>query len=593
MGDLQVNNQEAVRWKYSIQSSGRSLATFLGDVEIDGGLNIIQYAVTPQEFGALGNGSHDDTSAIQQAVNTGFPVVFPLGLTYLITSPITATAPVILLGTGATILGDCSTFQLYGAAVSNSVIIGFNFQPVTTPTTINNNPQTWTQTLGMVTASFNGYMPTSQDAIWASLSAPVQNQQNVRAYQRPGIWVKVTNANPITNIYIANIRGLASSIVLEGCQYSKVENCTLTGNTGEATILLNNGINYDTTGTLLAYTIPRGIGNKILNNDLSFASYCGIALGGNDAFTISGNSCYNNGESAIKTLPHDGSAQYTTAVACTSGVVSGNTSFWQYYDGLDIGSVYGVPGYLPAMTCVTGNTSYQNRATGITVEGTLNMSVVGNMCWENGTDGINYTGSWGAVSGNMCRANCKFGPTGVNNQWGTQQMWDLFIAGDAVASSGNSVVCSYVPYTYAYVHEGSVANAGVPTPSLEGTDSANSVAGLTSAMYIYATIPTDRRLQSTTNVTATNGKVDSGASVVIATAGTYVTVVSNTTGMILLRDAAGGVALYTFDPIGGAPVAITPSTIAGLLVQSSGGNFQITVASGAPRTIGFLALLTQ
>lgn len=50
-------------------------------------LQTINYEITPQLFGAVADGLTDDTIAIQDALNSGFPVYFPAG-TYLVTSPL-------------------------------------------------------------------------------------------------------------------------------------------------------------------------------------------------------------------------------------------------------------------------------------------------------------------------------------------------------------------------------------------------------------------------------------------------------------------------------------------------------------------------
>ena len=206
--------------------------------------------------------------------------------------------------------------------------------------------------------------------------------------------------------------------------------------------------------------------------------------------------------------------------------------------------------------------------------------------------GINGTSQLSSYTGNTTRANSMFtGSTGVNNQWGSAQSYEIQIDGDANTSSGNNMHATYVPNTYGYVHAGAL---GVnPTTGAEGSDSGNSCFG--APMFVSPNIPTDRRgVISLTNVQAGNGKIDSGASVTIPALNTYATVLSSTTGIIVMRDnTSGGIAVYTFDPIGGVPVAITNS-ITGLAVQSTGGNFNVTVTSGTvPRSIGYLALLSQ
>lgn len=49
--------------------------------------------LTPEDFGALGNGIADDTSAVQAALNSGEPVFFQDGATYRITDTVTISTP--------------------------------------------------------------------------------------------------------------------------------------------------------------------------------------------------------------------------------------------------------------------------------------------------------------------------------------------------------------------------------------------------------------------------------------------------------------------------------------------------------------------
>lgn len=77
----------------------------------------IGWAVTPQDFGALGNNSADDTAAFQAAINRAIashkPLLIPTG-TYRIYSALSVS------GTGA------SGFRMFGASRATSVILNMN-----------------------------------------------------------------------------------------------------------------------------------------------------------------------------------------------------------------------------------------------------------------------------------------------------------------------------------------------------------------------------------------------------------------------------------------------------------------------------------
>ncbi len=88
------------------------------------------YYVTPEDYGAVGDGSTDDTNAFSQACNSGKPVVLTGGKTYLIDT-VTVTNPLIIIGNFATISTTASnalkgTFIIRANATS-AIISDVNF----------------------------------------------------------------------------------------------------------------------------------------------------------------------------------------------------------------------------------------------------------------------------------------------------------------------------------------------------------------------------------------------------------------------------------------------------------------------------------
>jgi hypothetical protein len=70
--------------------------------------------VTPFNFGAKGDGVTDDTTAVQDAVTTGY-CTLPAGFTFKVTSPIQVPAGGVLIGQGITSI-------LLGSSVSGGVV---------------------------------------------------------------------------------------------------------------------------------------------------------------------------------------------------------------------------------------------------------------------------------------------------------------------------------------------------------------------------------------------------------------------------------------------------------------------------------------
>lgn len=73
-----------------------------------GGSAMAVYYVTPEDYGAVGDGSTDDTNAVSQAFNSGMPVVLTQGKTYKIDT-VTVTSPLIIIGNLATISTTASS----------------------------------------------------------------------------------------------------------------------------------------------------------------------------------------------------------------------------------------------------------------------------------------------------------------------------------------------------------------------------------------------------------------------------------------------------------------------------------------------------
>ena len=146
---------------------------------------------------------------------------------------------------------------------------------------------------------------------------------------------------------------------------------------------LNNGIHFG--GLRISY-----IGNTVTG-----ATQYGLAhspdTGTNSVFVISGNVCRGNGKAGIYVLDS------------TDGTVSGNTSFGNTEDGIRLTNT--------GRVAVTGNSCRGNTLDGIiTVTAFASGSIVGNICQENGGDGLDLRDfSTSTLSGNTSVTNTGYG----------------------------------------------------------------------------------------------------------------------------------------------------------------------------------------
>lgn len=88
------------------------------------GKKVIEIYVTPEEFGAIGNGTNNDTVALQNAVNQKGLILFGSGKNYKVTSTIRLQADTILDLNGATI--TCTDNHLFFNFLGTDTFTGYS-----------------------------------------------------------------------------------------------------------------------------------------------------------------------------------------------------------------------------------------------------------------------------------------------------------------------------------------------------------------------------------------------------------------------------------------------------------------------------------
>ncbi|HEY5956084.1 MAG TPA: glycosyl hydrolase family 28-related protein, partial [Polyangiaceae bacterium] len=97
--------------------------------------NVLHSEISPQDFGAVGDGSADDTTALQRAINRAIATNLPLHLragAYKITTGLTVNAPLVIFGDGMVDSKIISTAESFdGIAITvpgGSLSNGFEFR---------------------------------------------------------------------------------------------------------------------------------------------------------------------------------------------------------------------------------------------------------------------------------------------------------------------------------------------------------------------------------------------------------------------------------------------------------------------------------
>lgn len=366
---------------------------------------LAQY-VSVKDFGAVGDGVADDTTAIQAATNTGNAVYFPAG-TYKV-SGVTYTGTVVWRGEGATskILSD--TVVLTVTDGDNSQIDNLYLENETAPWIISRNPANWTAIPAVVQSNGPGYQPTANDTdIWSTLSSAQQNQD---------IGPKIVFDGEATGIEISQIYGRFVSVILYNCSNSVVRDCDFrAGKNFAAGIVFWN----------MDGALPLGTMNRAINNVVRYPSFCGITFARNVDGLVQGNQVEYAGESGIKTYQDIVSG---VPAYCFRMQVLGNYTKYSYYDGFDLQAQQALVGVIDTRHNVADNSTFGNYRSGYIMDG-RNCLFVNNYSRSSGLTGMKLVIPYSLIQGNIVYEGNE-----LNVVSGEHQM---LIGGDFISITGN------------------------------------------------------------------------------------------------------------------------------------------------------------
>ncbi|WP_447726817.1 tail fiber domain-containing protein [Enterobacter asburiae] len=485
-----------------------------------------------------GVSGQDCSSALNLALQSGLPFFFPEG-TWIVNQKITFTGSFQMFGVGNAIIKSDKMFEFTDA--NNSVISDLVFQTISVPYTIKRNTTTWNATVSDVRQSRDGYQPTALDTdIWASLSQSIKDQAINRTIECGAKFFSSTSSG-IDNVNILRISGLGVAFELYGAKNSVASNCSITGNSRDAITFINDTV-------FNSVTLPRGTGNRALNNNVTYASQCGVCWWGQDEFLCDGNNTQYCGESGIKIYQYD--TNHPVSIISKGSRIVNNFSAYNYYDGIDAQVWYPPatdPGVL-ARNVIKNNTSIGSRHTGITSNGGQE-SVTGNNCRSTGATGLRIVSSRSIIEANIatdCANAASQHPF---------QIFGMSIQGDGIVSIGNRVNNSSAPaYTYDYLHTG--LNGSDPASGDPGLDFGNTCNSGLAVMFISKNITSSMSdfLVGTASKTNTLN-----AAVIVRKSGYGVDLCGgNGEGSANLRGDITSGASLNFQPVSEDPATLSP-----------------------------------
>lgn len=369
-----------------LQNSDTPAAKSVSGKELNREVSVDQYCNNP-----AGRDQSCFANAVAALPPFGGKIIVPAHV-YTFSAGISITKPVnIECSKGAVIQHDGSaaiqTFVFNGSASGSKIMGSCDFEPVSRFTIL--SPKSFPT--GAYPVLINrgdgvGYQPTSNDGhIYASLT-PQQKKQDIG----PFILFQDLNDIEVTGVIGTRITiWVTSSSSATGQRINLHDNNFVGGKGGFYGCLGVIGRSGYSGSGLSKVTISRNV--------VRDCSFSGIFIGNTDGTIIDGNHSFNNGESGIKTFdfPHHPNTHW---------IISNNTTFGEYYDGIDASAEPAHKARDFTYGAITGNHTYGNNQTGITTDGIGN-TVSGNESSNNGTTGIIFDVANGVLSDNVTRDN--------------------------------------------------------------------------------------------------------------------------------------------------------------------------------------------
>ncbi|MGN6639741.1 MAG: glycosyl hydrolase family 28-related protein [Mucilaginibacter sp.] len=365
-------------------------------------------------FGALGNGTTDDTAAINKALSaaTSGEVIFGYGGTYVATGSLNLNYPVTVNLNNCTIQFNAPTTTNAGAfavasdnvTIRNGTING-TFLPGSVPSSPGLGP--------------NGIRNPSGKSNLRVDSVTIQNLHNSGILAPGGPFLRVLNSSVINTGYISLFCQSSLATVDAGMIRGSIfdRSAIPPGNIVQPVISVRGNASPDIVNNLIfsgnkvvtavspaqhsaACMEARLTVNSVLNNNVYVSGAIGLSIVGSHHVAATGNIC-NGGILGLEIA----SGSYTVLTASIADGNSQANTIGMMIDGYSVGTVPGIP--------ATYNTASSNNVVNVTssavqiYRGSSNNNLIGGVLTEaSGTAGINILGAQSnLISGVLVNGN--------------------------------------------------------------------------------------------------------------------------------------------------------------------------------------------